>query len=216
MDSMSTLRNTLTKCGLALVFVLAPPAAFTQDLTPDVLINTVLQEVIAALKEDKDLRGNRRKIAELVEAKVVPHFNFARMTQIAMAANWRHATPEQQEQLTREFKTLLVRTYAGAIANYREQIIEVRPIRVRPSHTEVTVRSEVRQPETEPIAVDYEMEKTASGWKIYDVRMGGVSLVTTYRNRFAEEIRNCGIDGLLNSLASKNRQHEPKSVPAAA
>jgi phospholipid transport system substrate-binding protein len=213
---MSIFYNTLTRFGLALMLALAAPPAFTQDLAPDVLINTVSQEVVAALKQDKDMRGNRRKIVELVEAKIVPHFNFTRMTQIAMATNWRHATPEQQEQLIKEFKTLLVHTYSGAIASYREQIIEVRPIRVPPSHSEVTVRSEVRQPEVEAIAVDYEMEKTTSGWKIYDVRMGGVSLVTTYRNRFTEEVRNRGIDGLINSLASKNRQNEPKPVPAAA
>jgi phospholipid transport system substrate-binding protein len=215
MNPMSTYR-TIAKFWLALALAFAASPAFTQDLAPDVLINTVSQEMIAALKQDKDLRGNRSRIVELVEAKIVPHFNFARMTQIAMATHWRQATPEQQEQLTREFKTLLVRTYSNAIASYREQVIEVRPVRIQPSHNEVTVRSEVRQPEVEPIAVDYEMEKTASGWKIYDVRMGGVSLVTTYRNRFAEEVRNHGIDGLINSLASKNRQNDPKTIPASA
>lgn len=209
---MSTLTNTVRK--FALMLTLAAPAAFTQDLAPDVLIKSVSQDVIATLKQDRDLRvGNRSKIVELVEAKIVPHFDFTRITRIAMATNWRRATPEQQERLVKEFQTLLVRTYSGALASYRDQVIEVKSARVQPSGSEVTVRSEVKQSGAESISVDYDMAKTASGWKVYDVRIGGVSLVTTYRDTFAQEVRNNGIDGLINLLAGKNRQNDVK--PAA-
>jgi phospholipid transport system substrate-binding protein len=135
------------------------------------------------------------------------------MTRIAMARNWRLASPEQQKELTREFRTLLVRTYSTALTSYRDQAIEFKPLRARPEDTEVTVRSEVRQPGAQPVSIDYEMEKTPDSWKVYDVTIGGVSLVTTYRETFAAEVREHGVDGLIKALASKNGQSgEPRSA----
>jgi phospholipid transport system substrate-binding protein len=133
------------------------------------------------------------------------------MTALAMGPNWRKATPEQQQALVSEFRTLLVRTYSTALTAYRNQVIEVKPLRAKPGDTDVLVRSEVRQSGTEPVTLDYSMEKTANGWKVYDVTVGGVSLVTTYRESFAAEVRNAGVDGLIRSLAEKNRQLETKS-----
>jgi phospholipid transport system substrate-binding protein len=132
------------------------------------------------------------------------------MTALAMGANWRKATPEQQRALVAEFRTLLVRTYSTALSAYRNQVIEVKPLRAKPDDSEVVVRSEVKQSGTEPVTLDYSMQKTAHGWKVYDVAVGGVSLVTTYRDAFANEVRNAGVDGLIKSLAEKNRQLETK------
>jgi phospholipid transport system substrate-binding protein len=184
------------------------PIAQAQELAPDVLVRTITQEVVAVLKQDKDIQaGDPKKVAELLETKVVPHFNFTRMTRIAMARNWRLASPEQQKELAGEFKTLLVRTYSTAISNYRDQKIDYRPLRAKPEDTEVTVKSEVKQSgSSQPVSIDYEMEKTPNGWKVYDVKVGGVSLVTTYRDTFASEVKDRGVDGLIKSLAAKNRQ----------
>ena len=184
------------------------PIAQAQVLAPDVLVKTITEEVVAILKQDKDIQaGDPKKVADLIETKVVPHFNFTRMTRIAMARNWRSASPEQQKELTGEFKTLLVRTYSTAISSYRDQKIDYRPLRAKPEDTEVTVKSEVKQSgSSQPVSIDYEMEKTPNGWKVYDVKVGGVSLVTTYRETFASEVKDRGVDGLIKSLAAKNRQ----------
>jgi phospholipid transport system substrate-binding protein len=198
--------------GLVWAFAaLAVPGASAQDLTPDALVKTVTQDVIAVIKEDKAIQaGDRKKSIALVEEKVLPHFNFTRMTALAMGANWRKATPEQQQALINEFRTLLVRTYSTALAAYRNQVIEVKPLRAKPDDADVVVRSEVKQSGTEPVTLDYSMEKTPNGWKVYDVAVGGVSLVTTYRDAFANEVRNVGVDGLIKALADKNRQLETK------
>jgi phospholipid transport system substrate-binding protein len=190
---------------------LAVPAASAQDLTPDGLVKTVTQDVIAVIKQDKEIQaGDRKKTIALVEEKVLPHFNFTRMTALAMGPNWRKATPEQQQALVNEFRTLLVRTYSTALSAYRNQVIEVKPLRAKPDDADVMVRSEVKQSGTEPVTLDYSMEKTPNGWKVYDVAVGGVSLVTTYRDTFANEVRNVGVDGLIKALAEKNRQLETK------
>jgi len=190
---------------------LAVPPATAQDLTPDALVKTVTQDVIAVIKQDKEIQaGDRKKTIALVEEKVLPHFNFTRMTALAMGANWRKATPEQQQALVNEFRTLLVRTYSTALSAYRNQVIEVKPLRAKPDDADVMVRSEVKQSGTEPVTLDYSMEKTPNGWKVYDVAVGGVSLVTTYRDAFANEVRNVGVDGLIKALAEKNRQLETK------
>jgi phospholipid transport system substrate-binding protein len=186
--------------------LLATPLALAEEVAPDVLVKSISEEVIAAVRQDKGIRaGDPGKIAELVEAKILPHFDFRRTTQIAMGASWRRATPEQQEQLIREFRALLVRTYSGALAGYSDQVIEFRPLRARPEDTEVTVRSRVRQSGVEPIAIEYDLEKTGSAWKVFDIRVAGISLAATYRSAFAEEVRNRGIDGLISLLSSKNR-----------
>lgn len=184
------------------------PFAQAQAPAPDVLVKTITEEVTTILKKDKEIQaGDAKKAADLIESKIVPHFDFTRMTRIAMARNWRSATPEQQKQLTGEFKTLLVRTYSTALANYRDQQIDYKPLRSRPEDAEVTVKSDVRQAgSSQPVSIDYEMEKTPNGWKVYDVKVGGVSLVTTYRDTFASEVRERGIDGLIKSLVTKNRE----------
>jgi phospholipid transport system substrate-binding protein len=198
--------------GLVLALAaLAGQAATAEDLAPDALVKTVTQDVIAVIKQDKEIQaGSAKRTIALVEEKVLPHFNFTRMTALAMGANWRKATPEQQKALVDEFRTLLVRTYSTALSAYRNQIIEVKPLRAKPGATEVVVRSEVKQSGTEPVTIDYSMEQTPNSWKVYDVAVGGVSLVTTYRDSFAAEVRNVGVDGLIKALAEKNRQLEAK------
>jgi phospholipid transport system substrate-binding protein len=190
-----------------LSWLLAIAPAQAQETRPDVLLKTMSDEVIAELRKDKALQaGDSTKIAALVETKIVPHFDFRRITQIAVGTGWRRATPEQQEKLTQEFKTLLVRTYSGALAGYRNQTIEFRPLHAKPADTEVTVRSQIRQPGAESIVIEYDLARTGPEWKVFDVRINGISLVATYRTAFAEEVSNRGLDGLISLLARKNRQ----------
>jgi len=197
--------------SLSLALLLAAPLGYAQENAPDVLVKNITMEVIGIVKQDKDIQaGNSKKISGLVEQKILPHFNFTRMTALAMGPNWRKATPEQQQALVNEFRTLLVRTYSTALSAYRNQVIEVKPLRAKPDDADVMVRSEVKQSGTEPVTLDYSMEKTPNGWKVYDVAVGGVSLVTTYRDAFANEVRNVGVDGLIKALAEKNRQLETK------
>lgn len=191
-----------------LIAVLAATAAAAQEPGPDALVRTVSSDVLAAIKRDRDIQAsNPKKLVDLVETMVLPHVDTARMTRLAVGAGWRQATPEQQQRLAEEFTTLLVHTYSGALASYSDQVMEVRSARTQPGDTEATVRSEIRQPGAQPIAIDYSLAKTASGWKVYDVKIAGISLVSTYRSTFSEEIRNRGIEGLINVLAAKNRQN---------
>jgi phospholipid transport system substrate-binding protein len=186
-----------------------PAVVPVQSVAPDVLLAAVTSEVIATIKRDKNLlAGDPAKVAAFVEVRILPHFDFVRMTRIAVARNWRLATPEQQQALTVEFKTLLVRTYSTALLAYRDEVIEYRPLRVEPGATEVTVKSDVRQPGKERLAIDYDMEKTPAGWKVYDIKFGGMSLVSIYRDTFAGKVRDSGIEGLINSLSDKNRLAE--------
>jgi phospholipid transport system substrate-binding protein len=151
---------------LALISALAAPFSSAQDVAPDALLKAVTSEVIAIIRQDKDIQaGDPAKVADLVETRILPLFDFTRMTQIAVARNWRLATPEQQKALTLEFKTLLVRTYSTALSSYRDQVIEYKPLRLTPDATEVTVRSDVRQSGKERMTIDYDMEKTSAGWK---------------------------------------------------
>jgi len=196
------------KNALCFLLALLPALGQAQTTAPDVLVKTITDEVTAMIKKDKDIQaGDTKKAAELIESKIVPHFNFTRMARLAMGRNWRSATPEQQKEIASEFKTLLVRTYSTALTNYREQRIDYKPLRAKADDNEVTVKSDVKQSgSSQPVTIDYEMEKTDNGWKIYDVKVGGVSLVTTYRDTFASEVRDHGIDGLIKSLAAKNRE----------
>jgi len=189
-------------------------AAAAQSTAPDALVRSVTDDVVGIIKQDKDIQaGNRQKTIALVEQKVLPHFDFTRMTALAMGPNWRKATPEQQKLLVEQFRTLLVRTYSTALSAYRNQVIDVKPPRAQPNDTEVVVRSEVKQSGAEPVTIDYSMAKTPDGWKVYDLAVNGASLVTTYRETFATEVRNGGIDGLIKSLSAKNQQLAAK--PAA-
>jgi phospholipid transport system substrate-binding protein len=181
-------------------------AALAQDVAPDVLVKNVTREVVELIAKDRDIKaGSRAKLVEVIEAKVLPHFNFGAMTALAMGQNWGKATPEQKKRLTEEFKTLLVRTYASALAAYSEQKFDFRPLRARPTDTDVTVNVRVIQPGAQAVTIDYSMEKTGSGWKVYDVMVGGVSLVANYRTEFSNTVRNSGIDGLIKDLQTKNR-----------
>jgi phospholipid transport system substrate-binding protein len=184
---------------------------------PDALMNAVTSEVIAILKQD--LAAHRpTDVAQLVEGKILPLFDFHRMTGIAMARNWRLASPEQQAALVAEFRTLLVRTYSTALSDYRDQEIEYRPLRAAAGDTEVVVKSFLRRPGAEPLTIDYDMENGVAGWKVFDVKIAGVSLVITYRDTFAAAVRDGGIDGLIKSLSDKNRQNAAgaKSADAAS
>lgn len=190
------------------------PASWAQQVTaPDVLVKTVTMEVVELIAKDKEIRaGNRAKLIEVIEAKVLPHFNFASMTSLAMGQNWNRATPEQKKHLIEEFKTLLVRTYASALAAYSDQRFDFRPLRAKATDTDVTVNVRVMQSGAQPVPIDYSMEKTGSGWKVYDVMVGGVSLVANYRTEFNATIRESGIDGLIKNMQTKNRALE--SAPA--
>lgn len=211
------MKRTLLTLVLTLASALAAPCAFAQDPAPDVLLKTVTAEVIALIRADKDIQGgNPAKVANLVETRILPHFDFGRMTQIAAARSWPQATPAQQAALTAEFKTLLVRTYSTALSSYRDQVIEFKPLRAAPGDAEVTVRSVIVKPGTVPLAMDYDMEHLATGWKVYDIKIEGVSLVTTYRESFAGIVRERGVDGLIRTLSDKNRAGEARLRTSAS
>ncbi len=192
-------------------------AAFAQaDAAPDVLVKTIAEDVLAEIKADKDIQaGNLGKVNGLVETKILPHVNFARMTSLAVGRNWSKATPEQQKALQNEFRGLLTRTYAGALAAAKDAQIQMRPMRSAPDDTEVVVRSQVLQRQGEPIQLDYRMEKLPAGWKIYDVNVLGVWLVETYKASFAQEIDKNGIDGLIKTLAERNKRLESAGAKKA-
>jgi phospholipid transport system substrate-binding protein len=202
----------MMKVVIALCFSVFASAVSAQDLAPDAQVKKITDEVIGVIKQDKDIQGgNQKKINDLVDAKVLPYFNFSHMTALAVGRNWPKASAEQQKMLTSEFRTLLVRTYSSALSTYKNQVIEFKPLRAAAADTDVTVRTQVKQPGAEPINIDYSMEKIPSGWKVYDVAVGGVSLVTNYRETFNAEIRDGGVDSLIKSLASKNRSLETQT-----
>lgn len=193
------------------------PVALAQEPGPDALVRAVSRDVIAAIKGDRELKaGNEQKLVEIVARMVLPHVDTVRMTRLAMGASWRQATPTQQQRLAFEFTALLVYTYSGALASYSEQEMIVKPVRAQAGEAEVAVGSEIRRPGAQPVAVDYFMEKTPSGWKLYDIKIGGVSLVSTYRATFSETVRNHGIDGLIEMLSNKNRQNARRIAPVQA
>jgi phospholipid transport system substrate-binding protein len=176
-----------------------------QEMAPDTLIKTVSKDVLDIVRQDKDIQaGNARKAAELVDAKVLPYFNFARMTALAVGKDWRQASPAQQKILADEFRTLLVRTYSKALTEYRDQTIDFKPLKMQPGDTDVTVRTQVNQPGSKPVQIDYSLEKADHGWKVYDISVAGISLVTNYRSSFAQEVSANGIDGLIKALRTKN------------
>jgi len=201
--------NRAAPALLALSGLLLPLPAQSADVAPDALVKTVTLEVVELIARDKEIKaGNRAKLISLIDAKVLPHFNFEAMTQLAMGQSWRKAAPEQKRRLVGEFKTLLVRTYASALAAYSDQKFDFRPLRARPNDTDVTVQVRVLQQGAQPVPIDYSMEKTPAGWKVYDVMVGGVSLVANYRTEFNNVVRDSGVEGLIKSLDSKNRSLE--------
>lgn len=177
-----------------------------QEVAPDALVRNVSNEVLDIVRKDKDIQaGNTRKVVELAEEKVLPHFDFVRMTRLAVGKDWRQANPTQQKALVEEFRTLLVRTYSKALTEYRNQTIDIKPLKMQPGDTDVLVRSLVNQPGAKPVQIDYNLEKTDQGWKVYDISVAGVSLVTNYRGSFAQEVSAGGIEGLLATLRAKNK-----------
>lgn len=202
---MTTLLKRLVAYPVA-VIALQLGTAWAQE-APDALVKRVSEEILAIAKTDKQVQaGNQERIMEVVRAKILPHINFQRMTQLTAGRYWREATPEQQQALTNEFRTLLVYTYAGAVAQIRNQTLEFKPMRATPDDTEVEVRTAVIQSRGDPIQLNYRLEKGPNGWKIVDVNILGAWLVQTYRNSFAAEIQKGGIDGLIKALNERNKQ----------
>jgi phospholipid transport system substrate-binding protein len=206
-------RRTLGRAAAALLAVaalasLAPRAAWAADEAPDAFIKRLSEETLDAIKADKSIQaGDLNKVIALVDSKIMPNVNFQKMTAAAVGPAWRQAPPDQRTRLQQEFKTLLVRTYAGALAQVSDQTISVKPLRGSAEDKEIVVRTEVRG-RGDPIQLDYRLEKTpgeGSGWKIYNLNVLGAWLVENYRNQFAPEVNAKGIDGLIAALAERNR-----------
>ena len=188
-----------------IVGALLMASAAAQQAAPDVLMKNVTNDVLNIVSKDQDIQnGNTAKAIALVEAKVLPDFDFQRMTALAMGKEWRKATPDQQLALTSEFRTLLVRTYSRALTSYRNQTIEFKPTKMAGDETDVTVRTEIKQPGAKSVSIDYAMEKADSTWKVYDITVSGISLVMSFRDQFGQEVLNGGIDGLIKTLHTKN------------
>ncbi len=193
---------------VALLFLVAAQTR-ADDIGPDELVKNTTLEVISVIKQDKDIQaGDRAKIYALVEEKVLTHFDFRRMSQLAMGKNWRQATPEQQEALIKEFRSLLVRTYAVSLSQYRDQKIEIKPTKLGADAKDATVKSLFLQNGREPVTVDYVMYKLPAGWKVFNITVEGVSLVENYRSTFNEQVRKSGVDGLIKTLADRNKAAE--------
>jgi len=196
----------LKKAVLAALMCGAVVLAHADVIAPDMLIRNTVDEVTAIIKQDKDIRsGDQKKILALVDAKVLPHFDFARMTQLAVGKYWRTASPEQKQALVTEFRNMLVRTYTKVFTVYRDQVIEVKPYKLAvDDDTEATVKTLIIKPGAQPTMVDYELKKTSDGWKAFDISIEGVSMVMSYRGTFTSQIQERGIDGLIKTLADKN------------
>jgi toluene tolerance family protein len=208
MKKIFNLLNVLWALFFSLLMI--APSAFAQEDSPDAMIKSVTEEVLSIVRQDKDIQsGNTQKAINLVETKVLPHFNFQRMTSLAVGRDWNKANVEQKKRLTEEFKTLLVRTYSNALTGYRNQTVRYRPTRMQAGDTEVVVKSEILQPGNKPIQLQYSVEKQNEGWKVYDVVVAGVSLVSNYRSTFNQEVSANGIDGLIKMLVDKNQQNNP-------
>ena len=186
-------------------------SAIAEEVSPDVLVRKTTEEVLIVVRNDKDIRaGNVARVVQLIEEKVAPHFDFERMTRLAVGRPWREASPAQREVLVREFRTLLVRSYSAAFTAYTGIAVDYRPFKMNPGDTEINVQTLIKLPGgAPPMGVDYDMGNTPGGWKVYDVRVAGASLIINYRNLFAQEIQNGGIDSLIKSLVDKNSGKTP-------
>ncbi|SEK99486.1 MlaC/ttg2D family ABC transporter substrate-binding protein [Nitrosovibrio tenuis] len=173
---------------------------------PDTLVDNTAQEVLTIIRQDKELRaGNHAKLLDLVEGKILPHFDFNRMTQLAMGKNWSKATPEQRQTLVNEFRTLLVRTYSNALSTYSNHTIKVEPLKGDPASDTLVKTKVIQDGGQQPIPIDYSMEKAGDSWKVYDVTVAGVSLVTNYRSTFDSQVREGGVEKLIKTLSDKNK-----------
>lgn len=208
---METIRSTL----LLLLSVASFAAQGAQSQPPDAVLRSLTSELVASLKQDGDPADNPAKLEGLIETKVVPVFDFSLMTQFAMGRNWRQTTPQQQTRLTTEFKAMLIRSYAGMLATYRDHTFTYKPLRFVPGDTDAIVQSEVTQPGSKGLKVDYALTRTPAGWKVYDVKLNGISVVTAYRVSFASQMRDAGVDGLIRTLAEKNRLAVPARTSLA-
>ncbi|MEZ0232495.1 MAG: phospholipid-binding protein MlaC [Methylophilaceae bacterium] len=201
--------KSLMNWFLSLTLVAFSSAALA-EIAPDALVKSTAEDVLAIVKKDKDIQaGDQKKIFQLAEEKILPNFNFDRVSRMVLGKNWSGATKEQQDAFQREFRTLLIRTYASALSKYKNQTLEYKPLRAQPEDKEVTVKTLILQPGGQPIGVDYSLEKGADGWKVYDIVIEGVSLVTNYRGQFSNEIRQSGMDGLIQKLVTKNKEAAP-------
>ena len=198
--------TVLQKMILGALMCCAFGAVRAEVIAPDVLIRNTVEEVITIIKQDKDIRaGDQKKILALVDGKVLPHFDFVRMTQLAVGKYWRSATPEQKQALVTEFRNMLVRTYTKVFTVYRDQTIDVKAFKMSAEdNTEATVKTIISKPGSQVIPVDYEMKKAADGWKVFDISIEGVSMVMSYRGTFSSEIQENGINGLIKVLSDKN------------
>ena len=206
------LRRNFAKLATVLVssLMFAMPVAYAQDEAPDALIKRLSSDVLEKIKADKTVQtGDMTKVMALVDSEVMPNVNFVRMTAAAVGRSWRQATPEQKKKLQDEFKTLLIRTYAGALSQVKDQTVSVKPLRAAAGDTEVVVRTEIMG-RGEPVQLDYRLEKVGTAWKIYDLNVLGVWLVETYRTQFSQEINAKGIDGLIALLAERNKSNNAK------
>lgn len=202
-------------CAAALALCSWVSGPVVAEESPDQQVKRVTEEVLEIVRKDKDIQnGNTQKAIDLVETRVLPHFNFMRMTSLAVGKAWRTASPAQQKQLSLEFKNLLVRTYANALSSYKDQQVVYKPFKMDAGATEAVVRTEIKKPGAQPIKLEYSIEKLADGWKVYDVVVADVSLVAAYRGEFNEEIAKNGIDGLIQRLAARNRELEAKHAKA--
>jgi phospholipid transport system substrate-binding protein len=216
-ESLASFRRWIAGAGLCAALAAAGALAFvpahaqaSADAAPDVLITNLSNEVLETVRKDKALQsGDTARLNKLVDEKILPYVNFEKMTRLAVGRNWRQASPEQRSALTREFRTLLLRTYAGAVSQIKDHQVQVKPVRGA-AGDDVVVRTNVVPSRGEPIQIDYRLEKSDAGWKIYDVNILGVWLVENYRNTFATEINQGGIDGLIKSLSERNKQPEPR------
>lgn len=205
------MKSTIHQWTMATAIVLAALAALAVGaLPPAALVQSVTKDVMSILREDKAIQqGDQARARELIETKIAPHFDFERMTSLAVGRAWRTATPEQRTQLTDEFRTLLVNTYANSLAAYKDQTVSFRPAGDPGEQTEVTIRSQINTPGKQPISLNYALAKSAAGeWKVFDVVVADVSLVTSYRSSFASETSSGGIEGLIKALQAKNRARE--------
>ncbi len=202
---MKTFLGFLTSAVLSLILVAAPSVAMA-EISAEELVKQTADDVLNTIKSDKDIQaGNQQKIFALAEEKILPNFDFERVCRLVLGKNWKTATPEQQAIFQKEFRSLLLRTYAVALGKYRNQVIEFKPLRAEPDAKNVSVKTQILQPGGQPIAVDYSLVKVEGGWKVYDIVIESVSLVTNYRSQFSNEIRTNGLDSLNKKLAEKNK-----------
>jgi phospholipid transport system substrate-binding protein len=202
---MNKFLGVITKVVLSTALVFSVNFAHA-EISADELVRQTAEDVLSTIKSDKDIQaGNQQKIFALAEEKILPNFDFDRVCRMVLGKNWKAATPEQQAVFQKEFRSLLLRTYATALGKYRNQVIEYKPMRAEPDAKNVSVKTQILQPGGQPIAVDYSLVRVDGGWKVYDIVIESVSLVTNYRSQFSNEIRTNGLDSLNKKLAEKNK-----------